>query len=169
MRQYTFDFQQSERDRQPTDPDPSLYASLKRVSVVYEGSFLARPCITGTSEAKEFFRRYWEANPSCDQERFVVACLDTKHRVQCVVPITVGTLDSSLVHPREVFKPAIIEGSAAVILSHNHPSGNTAPSREDKQVTDTLTEAGKLIGITVLDHIIHGDGTGETMSIREDA
>jgi DNA repair protein RadC len=81
--------------------------------------------------------------------------------------ITVGTLDASLVHPREVFKPALLEGSSAVVLSHNHPSGNTSPSREDVQVTDTLTEAGKLLGISVLDHIIHGDGTGEVLSIRE--
>jgi DNA repair protein RadC len=96
-----------------------------------------------------------------------VACLDTKHLVQCVVKVTVGTLDASLVHPREVFKPAIIEGSSAVLLSHIHPSGNPQPSREDIQVTARLTEAGKLIGITVLDHIIHGDGTGEVVSLRE--
>jgi DNA repair protein RadC len=76
-------------------------------------------------------------------------------------------LDASLVHPREVFKPAIIEGSAAVLLSHNHPSGNPEPSREDIQVTDRLTEAGRIIGISVLDHIIHGDGTCEVRSIRE--
>ena len=67
----------------------------------------------------------------------------------------------------EVFKPALLEGSSAVVLSHNHPSGNPDPSREDLLVTDTLTEAGKLLGINVLDHIIHGDGTGEVISIRE--
>ena len=93
--------------------------------------------------------------------------LDTKHRVQCVVVVSVGTLDASLVHPREVFKPAILEGSSAIVLSHNHPSGNTTPSREDIAVTDQLTEAGKLLGIHVLDHIIHGDGTGDVLSIRE--
>ncbi len=97
-----------------------------------------------------------------------MACLDTKHRVQCIVRITVGTLDATLVHPREVFKPAIIECSASILLSHNHPSGNPTPSREDIQVTDRLTEAGKLIGISVLDHIIHGDGTGEVRSIHEE-
>jgi DNA repair protein RadC len=114
-----------------------------------------------------FFKNYWNDNPANDQEKFVVACLDTKHRVQSVVVVTVGTLDASLVHPREVFKPAFIEGSSAVVLSHNHPSGNTTPSREDHEVTNRLTEAGKLLGITVLDHIIHGDGTGEVLSIRE--
>ena len=87
--------------------------------------------------------------------------------MQCVVLVTVGTLDASLVHPREVFKPAILEGSSAIVLSHNHPSGDVTPSKEDHAVTEQLTEAGKLLGITVLDHVIFGDGTGETLSIRE--
>ncbi len=146
---------------------PKQYASVKRVSLVFEGSLRGRPCLTSTQEAMAFFRDYWNDNPANDQEQFVVACLDTKHRVQCVVVVTVGTLDASLVHPREVFKPAFIEGSSAVVLSHNHPSGNTTPSREDHEVTNRLTEAGKLLGITVLDHIIYGDGTGEVLSIRE--
>ena len=143
------------------------YGSVKRVFLVYEGSLQDRPCITSTEEAKKLFKDYWRLHPANDQEQFVVACLDTKHRVQCIVRITVGTLDASLVHPREVFKPAIIEGSASILLSHNHPSGNPTPSKEDILVTDRLTEAGKLIGISVLDHIIHGDGTGEVRSIRE--
>ena len=151
----------------PAADERSQFTSVKRISLIYEGSLDGRPCITSTRAAMDFFKQYWTAYPANDQERFVVACLDTKHRVQCVVVVTIGTLDASLVHPREVFKPAIIEGSSAVVLSHNHPSGNTAPSREDKQVTDQLTEAGKLIGITVLDHIIHGDGTGDVLSIRE--
>lgn len=149
-----------------TAPD-NRYGSVKRVSLVYEGSLQDRPCITNTEEAKRLFKSYWNHHPANDQEQFVVACLDTKHRVQCIVKVTVGTLDASLVHPREVFKPAIIEGSAAILLSHNHPSGNPEPSREDIQVTDRLTEAGKILGISVLDHIIHGDGTNEVQSIRE--
>ena len=143
------------------------FGSVKRVSLVYEGSLKDRACITSTDDARNFFASYWSQHPANDQEQFVVACLDTKHRVQCVVKVTIGTLDASLVHPREVFKPAMIEGSSAILLSHNHPSGNPEPSREDIQVTDRLTEVGKLIGITVLDHIIHGDGTGELLSIRE--
>lgn len=146
---------------------PSLYASRKRVLLVYEGSLQDRPCITSPEDAKTFFAKYWLDHPGHDQERFVVACLDTKHRVQSVVTITIGTLDASLVHPREVFKPAILEGSGSVILSHNHPSGDPTPSREDQQVTERLTEAGKLLGIEVLDHIIHGDGSNEVLSLRE--
>lgn len=145
----------------------SQFASIKRVSLVLEGTLNGRPCLTSTQEAKSFFARYWSDHPANDQEKFVVACLDTKHRVQCVVVVTIGTLDASLVHPREVFKPAILEGSSAIVLSHNHPSGDTSPSREDHAVTEQLTEAGKLLGITVLDHIIHGDGSDEVFSIRE--
>jgi DNA repair protein RadC len=145
------------------------YSSVKRISLVFEGSLQGRPCLTSTEESLDFFKQYWAVHPANDQERFVVACLDTKHRVQCVVVITIGTLDASLVHPREVFKPAFIEGSSAIVLSHNHPSGNPDPSREDRQVTDRLTEAGQLLGIIVLDHIIHGDGTGQVLSIRENS
>ncbi len=143
------------------------YASVKRVSLVFVGSLAARPRIASTQDAKAFFKGYWTDYPASDQEKFVVAYLDTKHRVQCVVVVTVGTLDASLVHPREVFKPAFIEGSSSILLSHNHPSGDTTPSREDHAVTKRLTDAGVLLGITVLDHIIYGDGTGDVVSIRE--
>ena len=81
--------------------------------------------------------------------------------------MTLGTLDASLIHPREVFKPAIIEASSSIVLSHNHPSGDTTPSKEDQAVTERLTQAGELLGIEVLDHIIYGDTTGVTVSLRE--
>ena len=145
----------------------SAYTSIKVVTLTRSGTLEGRAKITSTADACQFFEKYWAENPGQDQERFIVACLDTKHRVQSVVPITVGTLDASLVHPREVFKPAIIEGSSAILLSHNHPSGDPTPSQEDRQVTERLTDAGKLIGITVLDHIVHGDGTGKVASSRE--
>lgn len=123
MTQFQFDFESMETPERSlanaTLPSPALeYGSVKRVFLVYEGSLQDRPCITSTDEAKKLFKSYWKQHPANDQEQFVVACLDTKHRVQCVVKITVGTLDASLVHPREVFKPAIIEGSSAVLLSH---------------------------------------------------
>jgi DNA repair protein RadC len=143
------------------------YASVKRLSLVYEKSLSSRPFITDTQKAIDLFTKYWKLVPASDQERFVVACLDVKNRVQSIVEITVGTLDASLVHPREVFKPAFLEGSAGILLSHNHPSGNPTPSPQDIAVTDRLTEVGKLIGINVLDHIIYGDGTGDAISIRE--
>lgn len=147
--------------------NPDLYVSKKRVSVVHEGSIQFRPKMTGTDSAKALFFQYWKQYPGNDQERVVVACLDTKHKIQSIVEVTVGTLDASLIHARETFKPAIIEGSSSIILSHNHPSGDPTPSKEDRAVTDRLTKIGELLGIEVLDHIIYGDGTGEVVSIRE--
>ena len=123
--------------------------------------------LTSTKEACDFFRQYWMENPSPDQERFVVAYLDTKHVVQSVVVITQGTLNATLVHPREVFKPAFIEGSSAICISHNHPSGISDPSKEDHMVTERMTEVGKMMGIAVLDHIVFADGTNEVVSLRE--
>lgn len=92
-----------------------------------------------------------------DQEEFLVIALDTKYRPLRIVRITRGTLDASLVHPREVFRPLIHLAARAVLLVHNHPSGDCEPSREDIQVTGNLKKAGELVGIPVLDHIVVGD------------
>ncbi len=92
------------------------------------------------------------------QEKFCIVLLNTKNMLIAVEEVTTGGLNSSLVHPREVFKPAIRRSSAAIILAHNHPSGDPHPSREDIKVTHRLIEVGDLVGIKVLDHIIIGDG-----------
>ncbi len=93
-----------------------------------------------------------------DRENFVVVLLNTKNEVLGFPTVSVGTLSASLVHPREVFKPAIRASAAGVILAHNHPSGRVGPSREDREVTRRLKEASEIIGIEVLDHVILGDG-----------
>ena len=111
--------------------------------------------ITSSAVAIEFCAdRFSALAADAVQEEFHIVTLDTKHQPLATHRITVGTLDASLVHPREVFRPAIRDAAAAVLLVHNHPSGDPTPSREDHQVTDRLTEAGKLIGIQVLDHIV---------------
>jgi DNA repair protein RadC len=92
------------------------------------------------------------------QEEFRVLMLNTQHAVIREQVVTRGTLDMSLVHPREVFRPAIAESAASLILVHNHPSGDPAPSAEDRAVTRQLAEAGRLLGIPVLDHVVIGDG-----------
>ena len=92
-----------------------------------------------------------------DQEEFLIVTLDTKHRPIRLVRITRGTLDASLVHPREVFRPAVVDAAAAILLVHNHPSGDPTPSREDLSTTARLTEAGKILGIPVLDHLVVGE------------
>lgn len=99
------------------------------------------------------------------REHFCVVLLDTKNKVLGVEEISVGSLNTSLVHPREVFRPAIRKACASIILIHNHPSGDPTPSREDLDVTRRLFEAGKLVGIEVLDHVVIGDG--KFISFRE--
>jgi DNA repair protein RadC len=91
------------------------------------------------------------------KEKFCVLLLNTKHEVMTIEEISVGSLNASIVHPREVFVPAIKKSSSAVILVHNHPSGDPTPSKEDIQITKRLIESGALIGISVLDHVIIGD------------
>jgi len=93
-----------------------------------------------------------------DREMFVVMCLDTKNNINSLNVVSTGTLNSAMVHPREVFKTAILSNANSIILAHNHPSGDPTPSREDVTVTQRLVEAGKLLGIEVLDHVIIGDG-----------
>ena len=93
-----------------------------------------------------------------DRENFVVVLLNTKNEVLGFPTVSVGTLSASLVHPREVFKPAIRASAAGIVLAHNHPSGRVGPSREDREVTRRLKEASEIIGIEVLDHVILGDG-----------
>lgn len=88
------------------------------------------------------------------QERFYAILLDSKNRVMTNLRISEGSLGASLVHPREAFRPAIREAAAAVIFLHNHPSGDPSPSTEDRQVTGRLRDAGELLGIPVLDHVI---------------
>lgn len=93
-----------------------------------------------------------------DQEHFLVVTLSGSHCVIGVNLISIGILNRTLIHPREVFRVAIKDNSASVILVHNHPSGNVDPSAEDKAVTERLVEAGELLGMKVLDHMIIGKG-----------
>ena len=94
-----------------------------------------------------------------DREHFRVMYLDRKGGLLSMEDISIGGLHSALVHPREVFKPAIKKSAASVILVHNHPSGDPSPSREDLELTTNLIEAGKQLGIEVLDHIVIGEST----------
>jgi len=91
------------------------------------------------------------------QEVFGILILNTTHKIVAVHEIGRGTLNASMVHPREVFKPAVLHNAAAIICFHNHPSGEPKPSKEDIETTNRLVKAGKIMGIEVLDHIIVGD------------
>lgn len=92
------------------------------------------------------------------KENFIVLHLDNKNGIICIDRVSTGSLNQSIVHPREVFKGALLSSAAALILIHNHPSGDPEPSREDMDITKRLSEAGKLFDIKVLDHVIIGEG-----------
>jgi DNA repair protein RadC len=94
-----------------------------------------------------------------DREHFLALLLDTKNRLLGTEVVSIGSLDSSLVHPRELYKAAVRRSASAVILVHNHPSGDPSPSAADVACTGRLAEAGKVLGIEVLDHVIIGDGS----------
>jgi DNA repair protein RadC len=91
------------------------------------------------------------------KEYFFAIHLDGKNRICCVDEVSVGSLNQSVVHPREVFKTALLSSAASIILVHNHPTGDSTPSREDIEITRRLKEAGEIIGVKLLDHIIIGD------------
>ena len=101
------------------------------------------------------------------QEAFTVVTLNRKYGVLDRHLITLGILDASLVHPREVFRPALLDGAAAIVISHNHPSSDPTPSAEDIRITRQLVEAGKILDIEVLDHVIIGRGERPYLSLRE--
>jgi DNA repair protein RadC len=90
------------------------------------------------------------------KEHFKLILLDTRNKIIGISTISIGTLNASLVHPREIFKEAIIHNSASVVLAHNHPSGDPEPSEEDLTITKRLVDSGKILGIEVIDHIIIG-------------
>jgi DNA repair protein RadC len=114
-----------------------------------------RPVILSPADVERLLRG---RIANLDRENFVVVLLNTKNEVIETSTVSVGTLGASLVHPREVFKPAVRASAASVVLAHNHPSGKVEPSREDREVTRRLGEAAEILGIEVLDHVIVGDG-----------
>ncbi len=103
---------------------------------------------------EDVFRHFGARLRRLTQERFVVVFLDGRHRVLGEETVSQGTLTASLVHPREVFRPALRASAAALILVHNHPSGDPTPSAEDRAVTERLTRAGEILGVRVLDHVV---------------
>ena len=106
------------------------------------------------SKPKDVFNLLKNALGRKKKEYFKLICLDSRNRVITTETISIGTLDASLAHPREIFLPAIKNSASSVILVHNHPSGNTKPSSKDKELTQRIRKAGKIIGIPVSDHII---------------
>ena len=124
------------------------------IRMVKESSFLyPNRKVSSPEDARDLFQKFLE---DMDKEYFIVACLNTKNEVNSIEIVSVGSLNSSIVHPREVFKSAILSNAASIIVCHNHPSEHTTPSKEDLSITERLIEVGIIIGIPVIDHIILG-------------
>lgn len=117
--------------------------------------------------AADYFRKHVATSPNYNPEveNMVVLLLNTRRKVKGHLIISTGTLDTLLVHPREVFRAACIASASAVVLMHNHPSGESTPSEADIKVTWDLIKAGQILKIEVLDHVVMGNG--ERTSLRE--
>jgi len=107
--------------------------------------------------SKDIYNLFSDKLKGKSQEYFYIVMLNTKNKVIGIKKISLGILDASIIHPREIFKPAIKNSAARLIMVHNHPSGDPTPSEEDIVITKKLIEAGNLIGIEVMDHVIIGD------------
>lgn len=114
-----------------------------------------RPQLAGPREAAQYLLPEYGARPV---EQFGAVLLDTRHRVIRTAVLSVGSLDSTSVQPRDVFRQAVLASAAAVVLFHNHPSGDPEPSRDDVALTLRMVAAGELMGIRVIDHLVLGDG-----------
>jgi DNA repair protein RadC len=118
------------------------------------------PQVRGPEDAHRLVKKQLEGQ---DREHFLVILLSSKNAVIGIETVSVGTLNASIVHPREVLKPAVVNSAAAIVLAHNHPSGVPTPSQEDIAITKRIKKAGEILGIDVLDHVIIGDGAFQSL------
>lgn len=122
---------------------------IRDSSIEYKGMRLSTP-----RDAAMLVRGFLE---DCDREKMILCCLDTKNQPTAIHTVSMGSINSSIVHPREIFKVGILSNSNAIIIAHNHPSGDIKPSSEDINITRRIKEAGKILGIDLIDHIIIGN------------
>ena len=122
---------------------------VRESSVLYDIRKISSP-----NDVVELGKRFLQEE---DREKLIVCCIDTKNQPTAINVVAIGTLNNSLVHPREVFKPAILSNSASIILFHNHPSGDPKPSNQDVEFTNKVEQASQILGIQLLDHIVIGN------------
>ena len=130
--------------------------------LVREATAASAESITDDQDAARLFREAFDFDHS-DREVFVAAALNTMNRVLGVWQVSVGSLNASIVHPRELFRQAVMLAAASVVVGHNHPSGDPTPSGADIQLTRRLVKAGDVLGIEVLDHVVVGDTSHESL------
>ena len=124
---------------------------IKEDTVEYSDTTIKSPC-----DIVRLAREVLEMHEMAE-ENFVILCLNTKNKIAGVHTVSIGSLNASIVHPREVFKAALLNNANGIICLHNHPSGDPEPSRDDIEITHRLANAGNILGIKVLDHVIIGD------------
>ncbi len=157
--------------------DPAPFATLlgprwrRRLALVRAAMELGRrsactPLVPGTPmrDAASVYAHFCGRLSHWERERFFLLLLDGRNRLMTELCISEGTLTAALVHPREVFAPAIRLAAAAIVVVHNHPSGDPTPSAEDSALTERLRRAGELLGIRLLDHVVIGQGRFISMS-----
>lgn len=125
-----------------------------RISLVRESSFQYEGSLTSSTYVFEAMKKFYQ---DVDREMLVVLTLDSKNKPIGMNIVSVGSLSSSIAHPREIMKMAVLQNAAAIIIVHNHPSGNPMPSVEDEEMTKRLMQAGAILGIRVLDSIVVGE------------
>jgi DNA repair protein RadC len=136
-----------------------------RIQLVRESDHTApEKAISSPKTAAEIATSYLQG---ADREHFIVLLLSTKNHVIGINTVSIGSLNASIVHPREVFKPAVVANAAAIIVAHNHPSGNPEPSPEDGQVSRRLRDAGEMLGIPVLDSLVVTEDPNKYVSLKE--
>lgn len=133
------------------------FVKIEKVKRVREGSLKVPGELKNVSSPKVAAKILDMYLDGADREMMVVICLNVKNDVINISTISIGSLNCSIVHPREVFKIAILSNAGGIILGHNHPSGNSSPSNEDINITKRLDEGGKILGIDIMDHIIIGE------------
>jgi DNA repair protein RadC len=144
-----------ENNKEREKSAPAKRVDIVRIQIIKESSVLYKDRkVSSPSDTYNLIKGFLERS---DREQLIVCSLDTKNQPTNINVVSIGTLDSSLVHPRELFKPAILSNAASIIVAHNHPSGDPQPSSEDINITNRLKECGKILGIDLIDHIIIGD------------
>lgn len=145
--------------------NPAKRIQVVSLRMVRERTSLLYPQrrIINAKDAADLFRQFIG---DCDREVFCIMTLDTKNQPTALHEVSCGTLNASLVHPRETYKLAILANAASIIGCHNHPSGDSTPSSEDIEITERIRDAGSLMGIELLDHIVLGEGNFVSLKER---
>ena len=139
------------KDQVPAMKVVAMFEIFRRTSRLESKGFKVK-----IKNAEDVYNYFKDTLANKNKEHFIALFLDTKNRIIGEEVVSVGALNSSIIHPREVFNPAIKASASSVVIVHNHPSGDISPSKEDEEVTKMLNEAGRILGIKVLDHVIVG-------------